>query len=539
MPRSHDTEVLVVGAGLTGLSCALFLARHGVRCTLVERHPDLLSHPRQRSLVPRLMEIYRQVGLESRIQENRVDFAGAAEYVAVRAETLADARHLPVDQQDDTARTAAFSPCAGTPIDQNRVEDLLRTRARELGARIRFGTELLDVSQHEGGVEARLRDLDGAEHRLLARYLVAADGGRSSVRSGLGIPMDGPVDFFRLLTLMVDADLRPALAGRTVHMAFLERPRQRTYLMALDRTGQRWVFGTTDDPDGAAPDEDECIELVRAAAGLPAARVALRPQIPGTTRTVLRFEVGAAVATAYRKGRVFLIGDAAHLMPPTGGFGGVVGVEDAHNLAWKLAAVVRGHAGEPLLDTYQDERRPVAEFALRQALTRYRSRLAAGDGPAHDERPVDRSTVMMGHRYRSTAVIGGASEPAGPVEVSGLCGEPGTRAPHLPLAGAGERSTIDLYGAGFVLLTGHDGQDWVTAAGKMPSPVTARRLGADLATAGMPAADAAARHGIGPGGAVLVRPDGFVAWRSTGPAADPTAELLAALTAILSAQPPV
>ncbi|MGW4965507.1 FAD-dependent oxidoreductase [Nonomuraea sp. NPDC004186] len=528
MLQSHDTEVLVVGGGLTGLSCALFLARHGVRCTLVERHPDLLSHPRQRSLVPRLMEIYRQVGLESRIRENRVDFASSAEYVAIRAETLAGARHLPVDQQDDAARTAAFSPCSGTPIDQNRVEDLLRTRAREFGARIRFGTEVRGLTQHEDGVEAHLRDLDGTGHRLLARYVVAADGGRSSVRDGLGIPMEGPVDFFRLLTLMVEADLRPALAGRTVHMAFLERPRPRTYLMALDRTGQRWVFGTTDDPDGAEPDEDECVELVRAAAGLPEARVRLRPQIPGTARTVLRFEVGAAVAAAYRKGRVFLIGDAAHLMPPTGGFGGVVGVEDAHNLAWKLAAVVHGHAGERLLDTYEDERRPVAEFALRQALARYRSRLERL--PATDEVPVDRSTVMMGHRYRSTAVIGGASGVTAPVEVSGLCGEPGTRAPHLPLAGSGERSTIDLYGDRFVLLTGHDGQDWVTAAGKLPMPVTARRLETDGA--------AAARHGLGPRGALLVRPDGFVAWRSPGPAADPAAQLLAALTAILSAPPP-
>ncbi|MEV0235362.1 FAD-dependent oxidoreductase [Nonomuraea sp. NPDC050786] len=549
MLQSHETEVLVVGGGLTGLSCALFLAHHGVRCTLVERHPDLLSHPRQRSLVPRLMEIYRQVGLEPRIHQNRVDFATSTEYTTIRAETLASARYLPVDQQDDAARTAAFSPCTGTPIDQNRVEALLRTRARELGVRIRFGTELLGLARHEGGVEARLRDLDGTAHRLVARYAVAADGGRSPVRHALGIPMEGPVDFFRLLTLMVDADLRPALAGRTVHMAFLDRPRPRTYLMALDRTGRRWVFGTTDGPGDAAPDEDECVELVRAAAGLPTVPVVLRPQIPGTDRTVLRFEVGAAVAATYRKGPVFLIGDAAHLMPPTGGFGGVVGVEDAHNLAWKLAAVVRGHAGEGLLDTYEDERRPVAAFALRQALTRYRSRLAAGAGPAElpmaDEEPVDRSTVMMGHRYRSTAVAGGASDATGvasgasdataPAEVSGLCGDPGTRAPHLPLAGPGGRSTIDLYGGRFVLLAGPDGQDWVTAAGKLPLPVTARRFGNDLAAAGTSAADAAARHGIGAGGAVLVRPDGFVAWRSTGPATDPAAELLAAFTAILSA----
>ncbi|MDL4773059.1 MULTISPECIES: FAD-dependent oxidoreductase [Thermomonosporaceae] len=537
MGRAEDCEVLVVGGGLTGLSCAVFLAWHGVRCTLVERHPDLLSHPRQRSLGPRTLELYRQVGLEPRIQAARVDFAAPDEYVAVRAETLAGG-HLPVDAQGDGERAAEASPCTGTAIDQDSVEALLRTRAGELGARIRFGMELRDLAERDGAVHARLRGLDGAEHRLRARYVVAADGADSPVRHRLGVPMEGPGDFYHLLTLMVDADLRPALAGRTVHMAFLERPRPKTFLMALDRAGLRWVFGTSDDPRSGMPGPGRCVELVRAAAGLPAVPVRLRPQIAGTEQTALRFRVAAAVAASYRAGRVFLIGDAAHLMPPTGGFGGATGVEDARNLAWKLAAVLRGHAGDLLLDTYQDERRPVGEFTMRQAVARSQFRFGpgSGSGPGSEgggDAIVDRVTVMMGYRYRSAAVTGGGRSPAGPVQPGDLCGEPGTRAPHLSLGEGPGSSTIDLYGSRFVLLTGPSGRGWTAAARDLPVPVTVKRFGTGPAPA-----DAAVRHGIGPDGALLVRPDGFVAWRHPGPASAPAAELRAALHAVLPGPPP-
>jgi hypothetical protein len=211
--------------------------------------------------------------------------------------------------------------------------------------------------------------------------------------------------------------------------------------------------------------------------------VRLRPQIPGTTRTALKFEFGAEVAETFRVGRVFLAGDAAHLMPPTGGFGGAAGVQDAHNLAWKLAAVLRGQGGDRLLDTYDRERRPVADFTLRQALARASSRF--GNGKVDEI--VDRWTVLLGYRY------GGP-----PVDVRELRAQPGTRAPHVVMADG--RSTLDLYGSGFVLLVGPNGDGWRTT----DLPVDVVRI------------DATAEHGIGDDGAVLVRPDGFVAWRSSG-----------------------
>jgi putative polyketide hydroxylase len=500
----NDCEVLVVGGGLTGLSCAMFLAWHGVDCVLVERHPDLLRHPRQRSQVPRTLELFRQVGLEERIQAARVDFAGPSEYVAVRAATLAG-EHTRLDQQDDALRSAAFSPCTGTPIDQDVVEDLLRTRARELGARIHFGTELRDFD----GTHAYLRGSDG-DHQVRARYLVAADGADSPLRERLGIRSEGPGDFYDLLSLTIDADLRPALAGRTVHMAYLEHPGPRTFLMALDRDGRHWVFGTADDPASPTPDEDRCVELVQAAAGIPAP-VHIRPQIPGTT--VTRFRVGASVAATFRSGPVFLIGDAAHLMPPTGGFGGATGVQDAHNLAWKLAAVLRGDAGEALLDTYDEERRPVAHLTMRQALARSKFRF----GSEPPDEILDRATVMLGYGYRSAAVPGGS--PA-PVDAADLNGRPGTRAPHVPLPDG--TSTIDLYGSGFVLLTGPHGKAWAKAARDLPMIIKSLEP------------DAARRHGIALDGALLVRPDGIVAWRGPAPVPDPADRLVFALDAALA-----
>ncbi len=531
MPPVRDCPVLVVGGALTGLSCAAFLAHHGVACTLVERHPDLLSHPRQRSLVSRSVELYRQIGLEPAIRAAKVDLVGPTEYVAVRADTLASPVYSEVDRPDPAALCTA-TPCPGTPIDQDSVERLLRVRATELGARMHFGTRLCGFRQQDDAVLATLQDPDGTEYQIRARYLVAADGAESQIRAQLGVPMLGPGGFFHLLTLMIEADLRPALNGRTVHMAYLQRPRPRTFLMALDLVGRRWVFGTTDDPRAGPLSETDCVELVRAATGLPDLTVRVLPQIAGTAQHTLRFRVGAAVAERYRTGRVFLIGDAAHLMPPTGGFGGATGVQDAHNLAWKLATVLRGRAGDRLLDSYHDERHPAALFTLQQALARARMRFSTDpDTPAEPSARselVDRETVLMGQQYCSGAVCSAGERV--PRRVTELSGEPGTRAPHVALTDdPSGPSTIDLYGSGFVLLVGRDGGSWLTAARHLPVPVHTQQFGRHI-----PVSDAVRRHGIGPGGAVLVRPDGIVAWRSTGAVADPAARLREVFRTILS-----
>jgi putative polyketide hydroxylase len=268
-------------------------------------------------------------------------------------------------------------------------------------------------------------------------------------------------------------------------------------------------------------------ELVRAAAGLPEVAVALRPQIPGTGIKVLDVPITAHIAHRYRAGRVFLVGDAAHAWPPTGGLGADTGIQDAHNLAWKLAAVLKGTAGAGLLDTYDQERRPTGLLTMGAAMARFATRMAPGQGPE----VLDDGAVTLGYQYRSSAVPGTTDPDPGPLPPVALTGQPGSRAPHLPVTiDHRQLSTLDLYGRGFVLLAGVDGAGWMAAAASLQVPVDAYRFGVELTPA-----QGAAAHGIGSGGALLVRPDGFVAWRSIGPSPDPTTQLRGVLRAVLRA----
>ena len=296
--------------------------------------------------------------------------------------------------------------------------------------------------------------------------------------------LDGPGPFFHVVTALIDADLRPALRGRRVNIAYLQHPRPGTILMAHDEAGQRWVFGTGFSPQYGESladfPEERVIELVREAAGLPDVAVSLRPQIPGTDLKMLGFAIGAQVAQQYRVGRIFLVGDAAHIVPPTGGLGANTGIQDAHNLAWKLATVLREEAGPPLLDTYHDERRPVGLLTMEQALARWGSRV--GEGAEEQSAPLlDYAAIAFGYRYRSAAIIGAAEDERPALMPADLTGQPGTRAPHVWLERNGERlSTIDLFGCRYVLLTGADGGAWVDAARSVTdTAVEAYRIGSD------------------------------------------------------------
>lgn len=528
-----QTPVLIVGGGVTGLSGALFLAWHDVPCLLVERHPDLLIHPRARGLTPRTVELFRQVGLERAIMA--AAYAGPDfVWAPIKADTLNDAEYgVPDEPQEDDGSAASPSPFG--PIDQDKLELLIRDEARRLGAELLFNTELIAFDQDSDGVTAVVRDrVTGHENTVNASYLVAADGVNSPIRTRLGIEVHGPGPLFTTMTAIVEADLTPALRGRSVTMAYLERPQPFTIMMPHDDVGRRWVFGTGFDPNQqsiADFTDDRVADMVRAAAGLPDLEVTLRPQIRGTDLKVLDFPIVAQIAASYRSGRVFLVGDAAHAWPPTGGLGANTGIQDVHNLAWKLAAVIRGEAGARLLDTYGEERHPTGMLTMGQAMARFGTRMGPEDGP----QVLDYGAVAMGYQYRSPAISAAAAgtdlPPLPPAE---LAGQPGTRAPHVVVTRDGrEISTIDLYGRRFVLLTGADGAAWLHAAAEQEVPVDAFRLGVEL-----PPISAADAHGIGPDEALLVRPDGFVAWRGdTGPDG-PQRRLADVLHAVLSAPVP-
>src|SRR5215204_754201 len=406
---AETTPVLIVGGGLTGLSTALFLSWHGVRPLLVERHPDLLIHPRARGFTQRTVELFRQVGLEPAIRA--ASYAGGDDFrwVAVRAETLAS-EHEPVEEAEEGEEMRTLSPAPFGAIDQDKLEVILRGKAEELGAAIRFSSELVSFEQDHRGITAVLKDRrTGTEQSVRADYVVAADGWDSPIRAQLGIGLDGPGPFFYVVTALVDADLRPALRGRRVNIAYLQQPRPGTILMAHDEAGQRWVFGTGFSPQYGESladfPEERVIDLIREAAGLPDVAVSLRPQIPGTDLKMLGFAIGAQVARQYREGRVFLVGDAAHIVPPTGGLGATTGIQDAHNLAWKLAAAVKENVEPALLDTYHDERRPVGLLTMEQALARWGSRVGEGADEASAALQ-DYASIAFGYWYRSTAVLG-------------------------------------------------------------------------------------------------------------------------------------
>jgi putative polyketide hydroxylase len=537
MTNEQHTSVLVVGGALTGMSSAFFLAAHGVDCVVVERHPDLLLHPRLRGINPRTFEVFRQLGLEEAIRD--ACFADPDNYMfeLIRADTLADEEYGTLEEAEGGGGLAAASPAPFAPIDQDKLEILLRAKARERGADIRFSTELLSFDAGADGVRATLRDSAGEEYTLVADYLIAADGANSSIRQALGIEVDGPGELYRTISAMVDADLNPVTRGRGIGIAYLQQPRPFTALLAHDHDGRQWVFAMGYDPERESIEDytDERVaEAVRAAAGLPDVVVAVRPQIPGTDLKVLSFAISAQLARHFRgpgsapekdsydgSGRVFLAGDAARTNPPTGGLGGNTGIQDAHNLAWKLAAVLNGQAGPELLDTYEQERRPVAELTMWQMFARFGSRMGQGA----EVEMIDYDAVAMGYQYRSSAVLG-AAEDAAPMHPSLLAGQPGTRAPHVELAAG--RSTIDLYGKGFVLLAGPD-HDWSTTA-----KAAAGQLGVPLETYVLDSAEARERHGIMASGALLVRPDGFVAWRAPDVSGAPGGELEQALRNLLS-----
>jgi hypothetical protein len=250
------------------------------------------------------------------------------------------------------------------------------------------------------------------------------------------------------------------------------------------------------------------------------------------------------VADQFRSGRVFLVGDSAHTMPPFKAGGANTAIQSAHNLAWKLAAVLNGTAGPALLSTYHTERHPVGRFNARQSLTGPSLAFLRLDDnrpqlPADEEAPMFR--LLIGYQYRSAAVVSEDPGPADPDAVSlveKLCGQPGTRVPHAWLVRRGKRvSTLDLLGRGFTLLTGDDDAAWSDATASASTavgvPISVQRIGTELDVDG----SWAAVTGLAPDGALLVRPDDFVAWRADKLPHSPTTDLGQVLCQILGRTP--
>lgn len=535
-----DTPVLVSGGGPVGLTASLLLSRHGVRSLLVERHPGTARTPKARGINARTMEIFRQCGIDQAVRAAGLAEGGTG--LIVWTETLAGReieRRIPGRA---VAKNMAVTPAKNCLCAQDDLEPVIRRYAEEAGpGELRFNTEMTSFTQTPRGVTGVLTDrLTGAETPFTARYLISAEGAQSRVRRALGVKMHGQEKVYDSVNILFHAELTPWVRDRPAALYFVEQEELRATFLTINGR-DRWGFLIHSiskfgwKPEDFTP--EFCTNLIRRGIGI--------PDIPVEVLGVNPWEASAIVADRYRAGHVFLSGDAAHEMPPTGGFGMNTGVQDVHNLTWKIAAVLRGNAGEALLDSYHDERQPLAVIttknALANALSMGRNERHSGVLPRREF--LNEQGLIFGVPYESTAVLPDGTPPAAiddPVTEYVPSARPGSRAPHAWIKRGNEQiSTLDLFGPHFALLAGGDGAAWHRAAEPAaPSwpPLVAHVIGANGEVSD-PDGTWHTAYGIDTDGAVLVRPDGYVAWRSRSGASNPQAALRAAFEQLLGRVP--
>lgn len=541
--------VLIIGGGIVGLSAALLLHQQKVPFILVERHPGTTILPRSRGIHTRSMEIFRQLGLETEIQA-----AGAAALKqghfggVLLGETLLNAEplwknleiKLPplMPPMRPGGQNPHLSPATFCFCPQDELEPVLLAMARQRGGDLRFNTELVAFEQDEAGITACIVERNkGTARTIRAGYLLAADGARSPIRTALNIATSSSSTSQHYLNVYFRADLSDVVRGRTFSQCEITNADARGLFLSLNNT-DRWAFHVSYAPEkGEKPTDfppERCVDVVRKATGL--------PQLEINILNIAPWEATARVAERYREKCIFLIGDAAHLMPPWGGFGANTGIADAHNLAWKLGAVYHGQAAPALLETYEPERRLVARIAAEQAALRTdiytRYGLPTATNSEEIEKLINPEAILSGYCYASSAVVSEYSRtfvPERPV----FDGQPGTRAPHVWIERQGQRiSTLDLFGQHFVLLTNPEASTWREAA-----RIAATGIGLDLDIYSVgPGGDLSDletnqwRHsyGVTSEGAVLVRPDGIVAGRINEVLPNPAEALQAAFNGLLA-----
>lgn len=578
-----ETDVLVVGAGVTGLTLSILLAEHGIRAVTVAKHSGTATSPRAHVTNQRTMEVLRALRLEQEVAELSIRMTEVGSSVLATSLTGLEVARYPcygagVDQQSAFTKG---SPCSMMNIPQHLLEEVLYRRARELKCDIRFSNEVVDIDESSNGVSAKVRERRSKfEYTIRASYAVAGDGGRSFVAEKFGFKFEGEHGLMNMLTTWMEMDLEKYTAHRPACIYFLLSPGNSYWVgsgtLVIVRRWDEWVlnrqYEAGDDPDTS---DEAVIAHARKVLGVP-------DDLPIKIKSCSKWQVNNVVADNFQQGRVFLAGDAAHRHPPASGLGSNTCVQDAFNIAWKLAYVVKGLASEKLLTSYTQERQPIGKQVVRHAIeTLYNmtkvpqtlgfkkgQTLEDGfaslnhmfsDAPDAEARRLELEEVVrlqdrrsnaiglhLGQRYDgSCAVVSdGTPFPAykgDPVLCYEPTSHPGAYLPHAFVEKNGKKvSTLDIVPLGaFGLIVGIRGKPWIEAAEKV-----GQEFGLNLKAymVGYRSeyddifGEWRARREVDDGGAVLVRPDRHIAWRSHSCPSDAVGALRLAMSTVLDRQ---
>jgi len=555
-----ETDVLIVGSGPAGSSAALMCSSYGLNNMIVTKHNWLANSPRAHYQNQRTMEIMRDLYIADEVIAKASPKEVMGNVVFCTSLAGEELGRLPygANQPRRHSDYALASPCEHCDLPQHLLEPILLTNAASRGSHARFDTEYLGHVQDADGVTVEVKDrLTKTTYHIRAKYLLGADGSNSKVAEDLQLPMEGDMGLAGSISIILRADLSKYIAHRPGYLWWVLQPGCNIGgigmgLLRMVRPWSEWqiVWGYNIQEGAPELTVEDGKQIARQLIG--------DDHIPIDIRSISNWTVNQKYATLYSRGRVFCLGDAVHRHPPSNGLGSNSSIQDAYNLIWKIALVLKGTASPSLLETYNSERAPVGKQIVKRAnksigefgaifdalgvsgtldATEMQANMAelksaTVEGATRREKlrqaisfksyEFATQGVEMNQRYQSAAIISESTEPVwqrDPELYYQPSTLPGGRLPHVWLNQNGsEISSLDLVGKGaFTLLTGISGEAWkeatADAEAKFGISIKAHIIGPGRDVQDL-YGDWAEIRDIPEAGCILVRPDGHVAWRS-------------------------